>query len=298
MIGALVSILSLNLTLSLVQNYGVVAGTLPVTGATVTTPIRLSSPGHGFALGRVLHGIVTGVSGTAEANGLWVLTPVDPNTFSLSTFTAQGTPVQSVGVNAYVSGGQIQYAFPDGCILLGRRNVALSTSVASPRIVFVPVDGKAWGFEPYGGAGPDLQPALRPPVRGSAQQQSMMTAPQLATEFSTFEVYVTGSGPNYGNALSPDFYDFDATQAIVHELYAVMFDASGARARVLHESWPSQKIDAGSQTQRGQQWMGVIEFQQPVSHTPAQYAPIGTFMRLTVQPINPGSGDATVIVVT
>jgi hypothetical protein len=299
MIASLVSVISLNLTLLLVQSYEVVAGTLPITGASVTTPINLTSPAHGFALGRVLHGVVTGVAGTVEANGLWVLTPVDANTLALSTFDAQGNAVSSVGVNAYLGGGQIQYAFPDGCILLGRRNVALATSVASPRIVFVPTDGKAWSLEPYGGASPNLQPASAPPVRGSAQAQAMALQPQLATEYVTFEVYVSASGPNFDNPVSPDFYDFEATQAIVHALYAVLFDASGPpRAQILHESWPSQKKEAGSTTQRGQQWCGILEMQQPVTRPPLSFVPIGTYLQITVQPENPGATDPVTFDVT
>ena len=296
MIGALVAILSLNLTSVLISDYGVVAGTLPVTGATVSTPIQLTSPAHGFASGRTVHAIVSGVGGTVEANGLWALSVVDPNTFSLATFTAQGIPAPSVGVNAYTSGGQIQYAFPDGSILLGRRNVALATAAATPRIVFVPTDGRAWGLEPYGGAGPDLQPADAPPDRGSAQQQSMTLGPQLATQFLTFEVHVSGSGPNYGEALSPDFYDLDATQALVFALYSVLFDAGGApRARVLRETWPSQRDDAGSMSQRGQKWVGTLEMQCPVQRIPRAFVPIGTTMQLTIEPANPGPGDAVVI---
>ena len=284
MIGALVSLLSLNLTLSLVNNYGVIAATLPITGATVTTPIAVTSPAHGVPLGRVLHGVVTGVTGTIEANGLWVLTPTDANTFTLSTYSAQGIASPSVGVHAYVSGGQVQTAFPDGCILLGRRNVALATAVASPRIVFVPTDGRAWDHEPYGGAG---SPASLPPVRGTLEQQAEKTQPQLATEFTTFEVYVSASAPNYGTALSPDFGDFDATQAVVHALYSVLFDAIGpARARVLHESWPSQKEVAGTMTQRGQQWKGVLELQQPVYNAPLNFVPIGSYLDMIIEPVN------------
>ena len=40
-IGSLITLLSLNLTLNLVQA-GHVAGTLPITGATATTPIAVS----------------------------------------------------------------------------------------------------------------------------------------------------------------------------------------------------------------------------------------------------------------
>ena len=297
MISSLIAILSLNLTATLIQNFGVVAATLPVTGATVTTPIQVTSPNHGVAPGRTVHGIVSGVTGTSEANGLWELTVVDPNTLSLATYTAQGIGVDSIGVNAYTGGGQIQYTFPDGRILLGRRNLALSTAAASPRIVFIPCEGRAWNFEGYGGAGPDLQPASVPNVRGSAQQQSMTLGPEIATEYSTFEVYVSASGPNYGNALAPDTADFDATQAVVQALFVAMYDACGQRAKVLHESWPSQLVTAGSQTQRGQQWMGVVEFQQPVTRTPKQFVPIGTYLIETVEPVNAGSGDATVITI-
>lgn len=292
MIGALVAILSLNLTSVLVVDYGVVAATLPVTAATVATPIALTSPSHGYA--RPIHGVVSGITGTVEANGVWVLTPVDANTLALSTFTPQGVTVQSVGAHAYAGGGQIQIAFPDGSILLGRRNVALATSVASPRIVFVPTEGRAWNFDPYVGAAPSIAPATIPNTRGSPEQQSMTLGPQMATEFTTFEVYVTGSGPNYGDPLSPDFFDLDATQSLVFALYSVCFDATGARARVLHESWPSQAESAGTQTQRGQQWKGVLEFQQPVTRIPVQFVPIGTSLEMTVQPVNPGSTDPVV----
>jgi hypothetical protein len=299
MIAAFVSILSLNLTLSLVQDYGVIYKTLPITGATVTTPIKVTSAAHGVPLGRLIHGIVTGVTGTVEANGLWVLTPVDADTFALTTFDAQGIVVESVGVHAYVSGGQIQWALPDGQILLGRRNKMLATSVASPRFVFIPTTGRAWSFESYGGAGPDLVPAAAPPARGSAQQQTMKLEPQLATEYTTFEVYVNGSGPNYGDALDPDFADFEATQALVHALYAQLFDAVGGvpRAKILRESWPSQTEQQGAQTQRGQQWMGVLEIQQPVLKPPKQFVPIGIIAELVVQPKDPGATDPITIVI-
>jgi hypothetical protein len=297
MIGALVAILSLNLTASLVQDFDVVAGTLPITGATVTTPITVTSPNHGVAPGFVRDAIVSGVVGTVEANGLWRLSVVDANTFSLSTFSPQGIPTPSVGVHPYISGGQIQYAFPDGSILLGRSNVALASAASTPRIVFVPTDGKAWNFESYAGAAPNIAPAKSPPVRGSLEQQSMALEPQKGTEYLTFEVYVSGTGPNYGNALSPNFYDLDATQALVFALWSVIFDATGQRAKVLHESWPSQSKDAGTQTQRGQQWMGVIEFQEPVTQIPKQFVPVGVSIVETVEPVNAGSSDATIITI-
>ena len=298
MIGPLVAILSLNLTALLIQNFGVVARTLPITAATATTPIRVTSTAHGLV--RPAHGIVSGVTGTIEANGLWVLTPTDPNTLALSTFTPQGLVVQSAGTNVYAGGGQIQIAFPDGSILLGRRNVALATAVATPRIVFVPTDGKAWSFESYGGAAPSILPAGSPPVRGSPEQQSMTLGPQLATRYPTFETYVSASGPNYGGTLSPDYDDLNATESLVAALYSVCFDASGgARAKVLHESWPSQAADAGTQTQRGQQCRLVIEFQEPVQILPSEFVPLGTSLVETVEPTDPlVPDDQTVITIT
>lgn len=300
MIAEFVTLISLNMSLSLLQDYGVIAGTLPITDATVTTPIRVTSTAHGWPTERRIHGVVSGVVGTTEANGLWILTPVDADTFELTTLDAQGNVVNSVGANAYISGGQIQWAFPDGRILLGRRNKALSTSVATPRIVFIPTTGRPWDFEPYGGAGPDLQPAAVPPVRGSAQQQTMKLQPQLATQHTTFEVYVNGSGPNFGDPLEPDYADFNATQALVHILYAQLFDAVGGvpRAKILREDWPSQKETQGAQTQRGQQWMGVLEIQQPVLKPPKSFAPIGVHATMIVQPVNPGPTDPIEIDIT
>lgn len=280
MIGALVAILSLNLTASLVQDYGQVAATLPIAGATATTPIAISSPGHNVPLGRVLHAIVSGVRGMTEANGLWVLTPVDQNTFTLSTFTAQGVSVQSIGTNAYTGGGVASLAFPDGSILLGRRNLATSTAVTTPRIVFVPTAGRAWDFESYGGVG---APATAPPNRGSLEAQAEKLSPQIATEFATFDVYVTGAA----NPPSPDFGDFDATQSVVHALYAVMWNACGPRAKVLRASWPSQSKDSGTVTQRGAQWCGIVELPQPVFPASARFVPPGTSFTFTIEPINP-----------
>jgi hypothetical protein len=302
MISALVALTSLNLTLALIQDYGVVAKTWTITAATTTTPIVVTSVAHGVPLGRVVHGIVSGVAGEVEANGLWILTPLDADTFALSALTAQGLPVQSVGVNAYTGGGQIQTALVDYSILLGRRNVALAVGAASPRVVFVPTAGRAWGFEPYGGAAPSVTSLpFAPTARGSVEQQSMTVAPQLATEFPTFEVWIHGCAPDFGAAApAPDGGDFDAAQSLAFVLFGVLFDETGGlpRARVLREDWPSQRLDSGTMTQRGQTWMGVIEFQQPVTKPPLTFAPIGVSGQFTVEPVNPASGDPVVITIT
>ena len=289
--GALVALTSLNLTNVLVQDFGVVARTLPITSATVTTPIVATSTAHGVPLGRVLHGIISGVTGMLEANGLWVLTPLDPDRFSLTILSPQGVPTDSIGVHAYTGGGQIQIAFPEGQILLGRRNLALAAAVASPRIVFIPTMGRAWSQDPYGTPG---APAVFPNTRGTAEQQALALTPMLATQYPTFEVWVFGCAPKP----SPDYGDFDATWNLVFAFWSVVFDQFGAGANVLREDWPSQMAESGTMTQRGQIWRGIVEFQQNVTHTEKQFVPIGVTGQITVEPINPASGDPIVITIS
>ena len=301
MLSALVALISLNLTLTLIQDYGVIAQTWTITDATTASPIVITCTAHGVPLGRVVHGIVSGVGGMPEADGLWIATPLDADRFALSTLTAQGLPQPSSGVGTYSTGGQLQAALPEWSILLGRRNLDIATSPTSPRFTFIPCAARAWDFEPYGGANPSLQPAQRPPVRGSLEQQSMSLAPQLATEFPTFEVWIHGCAPDFGApGPAPDGADFDAAQALAHILYGVLFDATGGlpRARILHQDWPSQMPDSGTMTQRGQVTRLFLEMQSPVTKPPASFAPIGVTGAFTVQPVNPASGDPIVINVT
>lgn len=283
-IGQFVAVLSLNLTLSLVRDYGVVYKTLPITNVTASTPIVVTSVGHSIPKGRLIHGIVDGVGGVTEANGLWVLTPIDADTFYLTTFDAQGELVLSEGTGVYTDGGQIQWAFPDGQILLGRRNKMLATNVSTPRIVMIPTRGRAWDIEPYGGAAPDdLAPVHG---RGSKQRQAMRKQPTLGTRHTTFEVFINGAGPDYGEDLDPDFNDFNATQALSDAFFVQLFDMLG-HVEVLTESWPSQEEGQGSVTQRGQQWRGILSVPFPINTVPIPFAPIGTSGSIIVQPVDP-----------
>lgn len=287
-ISAAIALLSINLTASLV-GAGQVAYTLPVTGAQTATPVVLTSPAHGIPTARVAHGVVSGVGSMPETNGTWVLTPLDANTLALSTFDAQGNVTKVVGVGTYSGGGQIQIAFPDYQVLLGRQMLSLASAAASPRVVFVPTSGKAWGFEPYGGDGPaPLQ------ERGTAEQQSATQQPQIATRYATFQVFVTGAA----NPPQPNFGDLDATDMLARAVYAALFAMSGGRVAVLSESWPSQGPNAGSMTQRGEQWVGLIQLQAPITYATQQFVPIGTSLVMTVIPVNGGSADATIITVT
>ena len=277
--SALVALLSLNMTVAYVgaaeANGYPLPAPLQITAMTTTTPIQATSPSHNVPLGRVVHGIVTGVVGETEANGLWILTPTDNNTFTLSTLRADGLVVQSVGVNAYVSGGQIQFAFPDWSILLGRRNIAKATAPATPRIVMVPTMTAAWDYDPLGGVG---QPApFDPPT---FEDENAQLAPQQETEPMTFDVYVSACAVDYGASQpQPDSGDFDATVQTRDLLRRVMMDACGGnsvRCRVLRGFWPSQlpanhPLATGVDSQRGQQWCGTIEFKHPVTASPNVY---------------------------
>jgi hypothetical protein len=69
-------------------------GGKPITGATNATPIVLTSANHGLATGQSVS--IVGVGGNTAANGVWVVTVVDANTFSLGG---------SAGNGAYTAGG-------------------------------------------------------------------------------------------------------------------------------------------------------------------------------------------------
>lgn len=293
MIGALVSLLSLDVTRKLVA-VGIVATTFAVAGATNATPIVVDT-GTPHKLVRPAHAVVSGVGGNVAANGLWILTPVPnaPTLVTLTTFSSQGAVVLSVGSGTWTSGGIMQVAFPDGSILLGRRNIALQTAVATPRIVFVPLGSPAWELDPYGGViGPQTLPSSLAAM--SAEQKTMKLARQLTTERQKFEVHVTGCA----NPPDPDFGDFDVTQALYQTLYGSMFDMiSPDRARVLGGEWASQREDSASLDTRGQKWVGVVQISQPVTDNPLSFVPTGTVGSLVVNFQAGASGDQTVIVI-
>ena len=65
-----------------------------ITAASNTTPIVITAPSHGLTDGVAIQ--VSGVAGNTGANGLWKITRVNANQFSLDN---------SVGSGAYTSGG-------------------------------------------------------------------------------------------------------------------------------------------------------------------------------------------------
>lgn len=65
-----------------------------ISGATNASPISITATGHGYSSGDIVH--ISGVAGNTAANGLWQITVVDANTFTLNG---------STGNASYTSGG-------------------------------------------------------------------------------------------------------------------------------------------------------------------------------------------------
>lgn len=289
MIGPLIALLSLDVAERLIAQ-GLIAATLTIVAASNTAPVVIETQApHGYV--RPVDGIVSGVAGNDGANGSWRCTPTDATHLSLSRYDQEGTVVDSVGTGGYVSGGTLVTAFPDGTILLGRRNIAMHTAVATPRIVFVPTDSPAWDVEPYGG----IINAPGAPHRLStmtAEQRTMLQSRQLSTEKQRFEMHVTGCA----SPADPDFGDFDVTQNVVHTLYASMFDLLTPKCfRVLSGRWASQEPAVQQLDVRGQRWVGVVEIMLPVIDPPLQFVPAGVVGEIDVALQNAASGDTVVI---
>jgi len=66
-----------------------------LTGASNASPISVTSALHGLTTGAYI--TITGVTGNTAANGTWLVTKVDDNTFTLDDAT---------GNNSYISGGE------------------------------------------------------------------------------------------------------------------------------------------------------------------------------------------------
>lgn len=292
MVGALIARISLEMTRRLVAA-SLVALTMSVSAASNASPIVVTTASpHRFPIGRPVHAIISGVGGNTAANGAWILTPTGASTFTLGTYDAQGNAETSTGDGDYTTGGTISVAFPDGCILLGRRNVAMQMAVATPRIVFVPLGSPAWSLEPYGGVIPPITSKPRRLSEETAEQATMKKQRQLATEQHRFEVHVTGCA----TPPDPNGGDFDITQALYHTLYAVLFDiVSAPRALVLGGEWESQRPDIQQLDVRGQKWVATIEIMQPVIDNALDFLPQSTTATIEVNFPDGVDSDATTI---
>ena len=289
MIGALVALLSLDMTERLI-GAGLIATTLVVIDASNTTPIFLETQDpHGFV--RPADGIVDAVGGNLGANGSWRCFPADATHLVLARYDQQGNLVDSVGSGVYTSGGTVQVAFPAGSILLGRRNIAMHEAVDTPRIVFVPTESPTWELEPFGG----IINAPGSPHKLStmtAEQKTMLLERQENTEKQRFEVHVTGCA----TPPDPDFGDFDVTQALYQTLHASMFDMLTPKCfRVLGGRWTSQVADVQQLDVRGQKWVGIVEIWLPVTNKPLRFVPVGVVGEIDVNFQGGASADTVVI---
>lgn len=75
---------------------GINSGLVAITGATNGSPIQITAAGHGLNTNDTC--TVAGVGGNTAANGVWTVTKVDANNFSLNGSTGNG---------AYTSGGTV-----------------------------------------------------------------------------------------------------------------------------------------------------------------------------------------------
>jgi hypothetical protein len=117
---------------------GSVTQTLPITGAADNGSglIRITELNHGFITGQPL--LITGVTGTTEANGTWEITVIDENTYDLN---------RSVFRNTYVSGG---YGIPvlfgsvnnyPSCVAFFEQRLVWAASLNQPQTVWLSVTG-------------------------------------------------------------------------------------------------------------------------------------------------------------
>ena len=174
----------------------------------------------------------------------------------------------------------------DGAILCSRKHVFEQSS--PPRIVFIPtVDRSLWDFFPYGGQGPaPLQ------SRGTGEQQVQTLQPLQGTKYITFEVHITGGV----NPPDPDHEDFSAVELLEDVLFIQLFDMLTPPVfKITGHMWPSQTLDAGSMSQRGQKSVLLLQIARPIARIPAaEFVPIGTSIVFTVEPEG-SPADATTI---
>jgi hypothetical protein len=290
-----VAIFSLDMTGKLVAA-GVVAKTLAVTGATAGTPLVLTSTAHGVLPARPVHAVVSNVGGIAVPGtdgSRWIceLAATDADHLGVYSYTPQGVRFQVTATGTYTSGGTIQVAFPDGRVLLGRRNVDRYS--APPRVVFVPYGIEQFDFQSYGG---NIPTAIPPVTLGdiTLEQQSMMLRRQVGTERQRFEVH------SWGAAVPPDpeAGDFDVCQALYHQVIETVFSLC-PDMRVVSGVWKSQMPASpngpGQWGKRGEEHVMVLEVAQPVLDSSLAFVPASTDGTITVALSGGSTSDDLII---
>lgn len=140
----------LDVSANLMANWEATKGTMPqqtfetktITGATNATPIVITIAAHGYLTGDQVQ--IQNVNGNTAANGNWLITVINANTFSLTS---------SVGNGAYTSGGTcIARRIGSRCSLIavwGGR-IVLSGLGTDPQNIFMSAVGDPfdWDYAP------------------------------------------------------------------------------------------------------------------------------------------------------
>ncbi|WP_321471164.1 hypothetical protein [uncultured Paludibaculum sp.] len=108
-------------------------GSKPITGATATTPVRVSCPGHGLSTGQ--RAIITGARGIDGANGTRSVSVIDADTFSLDGSVGKG--VYQPGTGSVRGWGMAYYdaeTVAAAQFVLGRPLAAFGTQDDDPTV--------------------------------------------------------------------------------------------------------------------------------------------------------------------
>lgn len=97
--------------------------------------VRVTAVGHGFSTGQTV--VVSGVTGTTEANGSWTVTKISDDTFDLqgSTFT-----------NVYVSGGVASNMYPS-CVAFFEQRLSWAATLNNPQTIWMSASGDYTNME-------------------------------------------------------------------------------------------------------------------------------------------------------
>lgn len=275
MIGALIGLISLDVCAKLI-GAGMVYSTATVAGASNTTPIVITTAEpHGFLPAQKYHGLVSGVGGNTNANGIWEMTVIDDTNVSLGLFTPQGAPTQAIGNGTYTGGGVVQTALPDGRIRLGRKYRKINGR--PNRITFVPYGMCTWQFDPYGGS---IPPTAIPRTLASqtAEQKTMKLQRQIVTEKQRFQIYSWGAA----SPPDPDFGDYDATQILYQQVVQSLWTLA-TQWEIRGGEWISQAENYDQWNMLGQEHMLQLEISQPTLDQMLAFVPTGTTATLTVE---------------
>lgn len=259
--------------------------TLPVTGASNTSPIVITTTaklgGQGeVRTGRVYHVVVADVGGNTAANKVnsetlrneaWIAIVTSAEGAATTTLALYdldvntGELVASVGNGAYTSGGTISKAFLDGQILIGQEYIGETS--AAPRIVMVP---KRCTYEARAEASSWTQAAR---TEGEPDREEL--GPAIRTEWVWYETHVWGQrGATV--AIPATVRAFGMVQRMTHEIIR----AAQTRCSGVFELGQGVFLDqiegAPQRLKFGHEYVFDLGLAVPVRREPVEFAPEDT----------------------